>query len=63
MGCWNSGMMYKKKEVPMQSKEVPTQSIGTRIKNKTPFKPNIPLFQHSTLPIGAKPLSSVPCLS
>ncbi len=32
--------------------------VKNRNKNKTPFKPNIPVFQHSSIPIGAKPLSS-----
>ena len=33
--------------------------VKNRNKNKTPSKPNIPLFQHSSIPIGAKPLSSI----
>jgi len=32
--------------------------VKNRNKKKTPSKPNIPVFQHSSIPIGAKPLSS-----
>ncbi len=32
--------------------------VKNRNKNITPSKPNIPVFQYSSIPIGAKPLSS-----
>ncbi|MCK4487814.1 MAG: hypothetical protein KAU38_13785, partial [Desulfobacterales bacterium] len=41
--CWNDGHEVKRQRSYWND-------VKNRNKNKTPFKPNIPVFQHSSIP-------------